>query len=117
MRRAWLVVGFSIWACASLGWAGTTTSATRATEHHATVTRWSAQELNGTVSMVDPQQNLLVVCDSSGVPFDLRIRPSTRIDSGPQAVNLAQLTKNESVSVRYIPEATGDFARSIQVQH
>lgn len=116
MRRTWLVLGFSMIGCASLAWAGTTTPSKSSAEHNATVTRWAAQELKGTISMVDPQQDLVVVKDATGTPFDLRIGRSTRIDSGTQVVQLSQLSKNESVSIRYIPEATGDFARTIQVQ-
>ena len=65
--------------------------------------------------MVDPNMDLVVVRDSSGVPFDLTVSRSTKIDQGSQREELSQLMPNESVSVHYVPEARGDIARTIQV--
>lgn len=81
------------------------------------VQRWSPQNLNGTISMVDPNMDLVVVKDQSGVPFDITVSRKTRIDKGTTREQLAQLTPNESVSVHYIPEARGDIARTIEINH
>ncbi|HTY56589.1 MAG TPA: hypothetical protein VMB26_15385 [Candidatus Binataceae bacterium] len=72
--------------------------------------------MKGTISMVDPAQDLVVVRDSSGVPFDFRIQHSTHIVSGQAPVKLSDLAKNESVDVRFVPESRGDIARQIQVR-
>jgi len=119
MRRMWLAIGISmilgvpsIWAATKTAPGGTNGSAV--TEHPA-MQRWAPQNLNGTVSMVDPKMNLVVVKDSSGVPFDIKVAPNTRIDAGTAREQLAQLTPNESVSVHYVPESRGDIARTIQV--
>ncbi len=79
------------------------------------VQRWAPQNLNGTVSMVDPKMDLVVVRDSSGVPFDITVSRNTRIDKGTTREQLAQLTPKESVSVHYVPEARGDIARAIEI--
>jgi hypothetical protein len=89
-------------------------STNSATAHQA-VQRWAPQNLNGTVSMVDPKMNLVVVRDSSGVPFDITVARNTRIDQGARREDLAQLTPKESVSVHYVPEARGDVARTIEI--
>jgi len=115
------VIGLSTMASASLAWAANVTKPAESkpgvkhpVEH--AVTRWAPQELKGTISMVDPQQDLVVVRDSSGVPFDFRVQRSTHIVRGHKSVGLSQLAQNESVDVRFIPEARGDIARQIQLQ-
>ena len=120
MPRTWLVVGLSAVLsvpafCAAAKTASAPASA--AATHAVIAQRWAAQNLNGTVSMVDPKMDLVVVRDSSGVPFDFTVAGSTRIDKGAQREELSQLTPKESVSVRYVPEARGDIARTIQVNH
>jgi hypothetical protein len=96
-----------------------TTSAPASTsaEHQTTAQSWAAQDLKGTVSMVDPKMDLVVVRDSSGVPFDIKVARSTRIDAGAKREELSQLTPKESVMVHFVPESSGDIARTIQVNH
>jgi hypothetical protein len=106
MRRIWTVIGFSAALCASAN-----------ADHPATQQRWAAQDLKGTISMVDPKMNLVVVRDSSGVPFDFKVARYTRIDAGAQREGLSQLAPNQSVSVHFVPETNGDIARTIQIIH
>ena len=113
MRRMLLTAGLSAIVCASMALAA---GNTKTVVHHTVPTRWQAQDLKGTISMVDPQQDLVVVRDSSGTPFDIQVQRSTHITNGQSPATLAQLSKNESVSIRYIPETRGDIARQIQVQ-
>ena len=113
MPRMLLTAGLATIVCASMAFAASTT---KAVTQRTVPTRWQAQDLKGTVSMVDPQQHLLVVRDSSGVPFDISVQPSTHIVAGQQPVRLSQLAKNQSVDVHFIPEARGDIGRQIEVQ-
>lgn len=78
---------------------------------------WPAENLSGKIAMVDPQKRLVVVRDSSGVPFDFVVRRSTRIDSGNERLKLRELAsrKNDVVSIRYIPKRTGDVAQAIKL--
>jgi hypothetical protein len=120
MRRIWIVLGISLVSCAPALWAAkktTSTPATASSAHQATAQRWPAENVKGTVSMVDPKMDLVVVRDSSGVPFDFTVRPSTKIDAGTQREELSKLTPQESVSVHFVPESRGDIARTIQVNH
>jgi len=123
MRRMLVTLGLSTIVCASIALAAGTTKTVQhhtipnqTSPNHTIPARWQAQDLKGTVSMVDPQQDLVVVRDSSGVPFDFRVQRSTHIVEGQKAVNLSELSKNQSVDVRFIPEARGDMARQIEVQ-
>lgn len=81
------------------------------------VRAWPAEVLSGTIMMVDPSQNLLIVKGPDGVPFDMVVSRRTRIESGNQKLTLDQLQsdKDKTVSVRFIPERSGDVANSIQI--
>jgi hypothetical protein len=114
MRRIWICIGLSAVLCAPALWAAKKTTPASA-EHHAATERWAAQNLKGSVSMVDPKMDLVVVRDSAGVPFDIKITPSTRIEAGATREQLSQLAPNQSVSVHFVPEGRGDVARTIQV--
>jgi hypothetical protein len=121
MRRMWLAIGISMILGVPSIWAATKTapgaSNANAGSEHSAAQRWAPQNLNGTISMVDPKMNLVVVRDSSGVPFDIKVTPSTRIDSGTAREELSQLAPQQSVSVHYVPAANGDIARTIDVKH
>jgi len=80
-------------------------------------TAWPPETVSGTIMMVEPAANLVVVKGPSGVPFDMKVTSSTRIRSGDQTLNLESLSSdtNQSVSVNYVPERSGDVARSIRI--
>ena len=87
--------------------------------NHATTVRsaWPPESLSGKITMVKPDEHLLVVQDANGVPFDLTITHNTRIMANGQRVTLDSLTQdqNQSVSIRFIPERRGDVAESIHI--
>ncbi|HTW95158.1 MAG TPA: hypothetical protein VMB03_13685 [Bryobacteraceae bacterium] len=80
-------------------------------------TAWPAETLSGTISMIDPALNTVVVQTSGGVPFDMVVTRNTRIESGNQTLTLQDLQQdtNRTVSVRFVPERRGDVARTIQL--
>lgn len=80
-------------------------------------TAWPPETMSGTITMVDPAQHLVVVQDSSGIPFDMVVTGSTQIRSGNQKLTFGDLTSdiNKNVSLHFIPERRGDVARSIQL--
>ena len=77
---------------------------------------WAPETISGTIAMVDPAASLVVVQEADGVPFDLVITPRTRIESGGHPVPWKDLTgyRNKSVSVRFVPERSGDVAESVR---
>jgi len=78
---------------------------------------WPAETLSGKIMMVDSAKNLLVVKGPHGVPFDLSVTPSTRIESAGHSLTLNDLKSDQKkdVSVRFVPERSGDIARTVQV--
>lgn len=114
MRNISVLLSVSLLLCAFTGFAAPKSSSPA--PHKAALNRWPAESLSGTVSMVDPQKNLLVVRDSSGTPYDFVVTRSTRIDAGTQKENLSQLSANQRVSVRFVPESKGDMAARVDVK-
>jgi len=78
---------------------------------------WPPETISGKVTMVDPQQRLVVIQDSDGVPFDMVVTGKTHIESGNEAVPLQDLSQyqNRNVSIRFVPERRGDVAESIRI--
>lgn len=78
---------------------------------------WSPEILSGKITMVDPNQKLMVMQTPDGVAFDMVVTPHTRMRLGDHATTLKDLTQdvNKPISVRFIPERRGDVAESIQI--
>jgi hypothetical protein len=78
---------------------------------------WKPESLSGTIMTVNPDQNLMVVRTSDGVPFDMVVNAKTLIKSGDRGLTLKDLTRdmNKTVSITFTPERPGDVARSIQI--
>ena len=78
---------------------------------------WPPETLTGKIMMVDPAQHILVIQDSSGVPFDMVVTRATQIRSGDEKLKLGDLSSDVSknVSLKFVPERRGDVARSIQL--
>ena len=92
---------------------------TPSTKTKAVATRsvWPPETLSGTISMVDPNRDLVVVKGPDGVPFDMVVTPRTHIKSGDKTLRVRDLTnyQNKNVSLRFVPERRGDVAESIHI--
>ncbi len=79
---------------------------------------WPAETLNGKIVSVVPADKLVIVQDANGVPFDMRVTRSTRMEAGKQRIKLdgLQADTGKSVSVKFKPERSGDIAQAIQVR-
>lgn len=78
---------------------------------------WPAETLTGTIMMVEPNSDLVVVQTPDHVPFDMRVTRATRIQSGDKKLTLPDLSadENHSVSVTFVPTGAGDIARVIHI--
>ena len=79
-------------------------------------TAWPAETITGQIQKVLPNQDI-VVLETDGVAYDLRVTSHTRIESGSQKLSLQSLASDthKNISVRFVPERRGDMARSIQL--
>jgi hypothetical protein len=78
---------------------------------------WPAVTLKGKIILVDLAQHLIVVKDSEGVPFDLKLTSATLIRSGDQGLKLEDIRTaiDKNVSVKFTPERSGNVTTSIQI--
>jgi hypothetical protein len=89
----------------------------RTAAHKAIPNAWKAESLTGTIMSVDPQKRIVVVKDSSGVPFDMMVNRSTRIKAGNRQLKLGDLSSDvdKKASIKFVPERKGDVAETIQM--
>ena len=75
------------------------------------------ETLSGKIAQVDPGMKLLVVDDSTGVPFDLVVTSKTHIRYKDENLDLNSLSlyKDKPVSIQFLPERSGDIATSIEI--
>ena len=85
---------------------------------HSRRSGWAPETVTGKIMTVDPARNLLIIQTSDNVPFDMVVKRTTKIDQGARALTLEQMRAdtNKTVSVRFIPERSGDIARVIRIQ-
>jgi hypothetical protein len=97
--------------------AASTTAKTIKTAQKAAQAMWPPERLSGKITMVDPVRKLVVVQDSSGVPFDMVVSRFTRIKSASGRVKLSDLNSdlNRNASIKFVPERRGDVAETITV--
>lgn len=94
-----------------------TNSKVTKTAQHSNNRMWRTETLSGKITMVDPALKLIVVQDSTGVPFDIKVSGSTHIKSATGMLNLSDLNSdlNRNASVKFVPESRGDIAKTIDV--
>lgn len=86
------------------------------TKHHTAAA--SMETLSGTISMVDTGKRVVVVTDSNGIPFDLKVTGATHIMVSGKRAKLSDLSDatSKQASVKYRAEKqAGDIATSIEV--
>jgi len=100
---------------AAIGFAANTSKKMATTASRRTA--WKPETLSGKITKVDPDQHLVVVETTDGVPFDMVVTTKTRIKSGDQGITLKDLTRdmNKTVWVTFTPKRRGDVAKSIQI--
>jgi hypothetical protein len=78
---------------------------------------WPPETISGTITMVDPDQKVVVIQTSDGTPYDLMLTPSTRIKCGGQPQTLQDLSSevSKTATVKFTPERRGDMAMSFDV--
>lgn len=98
--------------CSAPAWAKTA-----ANQQHPGVLRWPAENLSGQIDMVLPAQHLVVVKDSTGTTYDFVVTHGTQIEDNGSHTRLPDLESkvNAPVTVHFVPESTGDIARTIRL--
>jgi hypothetical protein len=113
----------SLGAIALLGFAVSAAPAAQASKAKATSAKTAekasaakAETLTGTISIVQADKKLVVVNDSSGVPFNFKVA-GTRIMINGKKAKLEDLSSetNKQATVKFVPLRSGNVAKSIEV--
>ena len=101
---------------APLALAASTKAPEKKTAKTDVISRWPAENVAGSIDMVDPSHRLLIVKGDSTI-FDFVVTTHTRIMEGNKRVTLAGLSDKdeEQVKVHFLPERKGDVAASIEL--
>lgn len=75
------------------------------------------ESLSGTVQMVLPDQNLLVVKGPNNVPFDMKVTPKTLVVVNEKRGTIQSLVNQvgQPVTVAFKPQRDGDIATRVEV--
>jgi ABC-type amino acid transport substrate-binding protein len=75
-----------------------------------------AETLTGTLTIVQADKKLVVVTNSSGIPFSFKVT-GTRITVNGQKAKLADLSSqtNKQATVKYVPSRSGNVAKTIEI--
>jgi hypothetical protein len=76
-----------------------------------------AETLTGSIMMVDQKSNVVVVKDSRGTTFDIVVTRGTRLRAGNEPIHFKDLSTDtkKPVTIKFVPERSGDIAQSIKV--
>jgi hypothetical protein len=76
----------------------------------------SHETLQGTLTMVKIPEELIVVTNPSGVPFDFKIaHAKVEVNGSPARATALETEIGQQVSVRFLPFPSGDVAQNIVV--
>jgi hypothetical protein len=76
------------------------------------------ETLIGTITMVEPSKNLIVVRDKNGTLFNFVTRRSTRIVADDRRLTVTDLSASleKTVSIRFVPARRGNLAQLIELK-
>jgi len=78
---------------------------------------YKPETIEGTISMIEVDQKLVIVEASGGVPFDITVTPQTKIEISGSSATFDQLVEQtqKQVTVTFVARPNGDIAQSISV--
>jgi hypothetical protein len=76
-----------------------------------------AEELSGTITVVDPAANEVTLVGSNGVPYDFELTRKTRIEPSNRKIEATELASesHKSATVHFLPTSRGNMAETIQI--
>lgn len=113
-----LIVPFALLCGVQTASAQKTKSPRRATS--TVLAEWNSykpETIEGTISMIEVDQKLIIVEASGGVPFDLTVTPKTKIEINGTSATFDQLVEQtqKQATVTFVARPNGDVAQSISV--
>jgi hypothetical protein len=76
-----------------------------------------AEDLSGTISMIDATNKEITVIGSNGVPYDFELTKKTQVQLTNKTIELNELASesNKQATIHFIPRSDGNLAKSIRI--
>jgi hypothetical protein len=77
----------------------------------------SAEDLSGTITVVDPSDKEVTLVGSNGVPYDFQVTRKTLVELGDKNIGANELASesHKQATVHFVPTSRGNLAESIQI--
>jgi len=77
----------------------------------------SAEDLSGTITVVDPSDKEVTLVGSNGVVYDFDLTRRTRVELSDKTIGANQLAAetHKQATVHFVPTSRGNMADSIQI--
>jgi hypothetical protein len=96
---------------------GTAQSMSKATVKRKSDVLASAEDLSGTITVVDPSDKEVTLVGSNGVPYDFDLTRKTRVELSDKKIGANQLATetHKQATVHFVPTSHGNLADDIQI--
>jgi hypothetical protein len=76
-----------------------------------------AEDLSGTITLVDPAAKEITLVGSNGIPYDFDLTRTTRIQLSNQKIEVNELASetHKSATIHFLPTSRGNLAQTIQI--
>jgi hypothetical protein len=81
----------------------------------------SAENLSGTITVVDPTDKEVTLVGSNGVPYDFKLTKKTQVELSDKKIGVNELAgelageSHKRATVHFVPRSDGNLAESIQI--
>lgn len=78
----------------------------------------SAEDLSGTIAMVDPSDKEVTLIGSNGVPYDFKLTKETAVELSNQKIGIKELNSesHKQATVHFVPRTDGNLAENIKIK-
>jgi len=77
----------------------------------------SAEDLSGTITVIDPTDKEITLVGSNGVPYDFELTQKTRVELANKKIGMNELASenHKQATIHFVPRSDGNLAESIQI--
>jgi hypothetical protein len=77
----------------------------------------SAEDLTGTITMVEPSDKEITLVGSNGVPYDFELTKNTQVELANQKIGMNELSSesHKQAIIHFVPKSDGNLAESVQI--
>jgi len=77
----------------------------------------SAEDLTGTITMIDPSDKEITLVGSNGVPYDFELTKRTQVELSNQKIGMNELSSesHKQATIHFVPKSDGNLAESINI--